>query len=222
MLLYSENGEKIRYKTEEQIGGEMYGRVYRISQNECLKVYKRGKEVNKEILKFIKNLMLKNYYKIHDFYYNKNGDFRAHTMQYYQKEDIDILTMPVDYTLDNLYTLYSSVNTLTQNNIFISDMHTGNIIINGNDITVIDADLYCFNHVFTMQKLQLKNLFSLKYLFEEIYVEAIKRYHSEIEGYRTNEVVRNIFLLYPSNSLEEVSKKLIKYKYPIEYIKTKL
>lgn len=31
MLLYSENGEKIRYKTEEQIGGEMYGRVYRIS-----------------------------------------------------------------------------------------------------------------------------------------------------------------------------------------------
>ena len=38
-------------------------------------------------------------------------------MEYYKNENIDILTMPIDYTIENLCKLYKSIIKLNQNNI---------------------------------------------------------------------------------------------------------
>lgn len=181
MILYDESKSKTSFKTNKKIGGGVYGKVYRTSKEECLKVYKDGESVNKEILEFIKSLNLKNYYKIYNFYNNRRGIFKAHTMRYYEKEEVDILTMPTEYTIDNLLGIKSSVETLTQNNILISDTHSSNIIMNSNNITIIDTDLYTFNDYYPECVLEHKNIKSLEYLFKNIFYEAISKYNNEYD-----------------------------------------
>ena len=63
-------------------------------------------------------------------------------MKYYDSEDIDVLTMPMSYILDNFYDLFESVTKLSDKNILIQDLHDGNVITNKNQIIVIDADMY--------------------------------------------------------------------------------
>jgi len=221
MILYNENGKQVSFKTNDKIGGESYGDIYKISETECLKVYKNIESVNKEVLEYIRNLHLKNYYEIYNFYNNRRGIFKAHTMKYYQDEDIDILTMPTEYTLDNLFGIQTSVDILTQNNIQIEDTHTGNIIMDNNNITIIDTDLYAFNRFHTKEQLQFKNIQKLEYLFREIYAEAIADYHSEYKDYKTMVLIRNMFKLYLQREINEIYSELSKYKYPIDYIKKK-
>lgn len=220
MYLYNSNGKRIRYDLASRIGGEAYGNIYKLSDEECLKVYKGKPDIiNKEILEYIKKLNLKRFYEIHELLYNKNNQFKAHTMKYYLPEEIDILTEPIDYTLSNIFNILDSVNTLTQNNILICDMHTGNIIINNDGITIIDTDLYTFNKFYVESTLRFKNISALQYLFQEIYFEAMKKYHSEYYSHTTSELIKNLFRLYSPREQEETHKKLTKCKYPIDYIK---
>jgi len=221
MILYNEKGKRVSFKTDNRIGGKSYGNIYRISEDECLKVYKSVGSVNKEILEYIRNLHLKNYYEIYNFYNNKQGNFKAHTMRYYESENIDILTMPTEYTLDNLSGILKSVNTLTQNSIQIEDSHTENVIMDSNNITIIDTDLYTFNRFFTKEQLQFKNIQKLEYLFSELYVEAITDYHSEYKDYKGVLLIRELFKLYTQREIEKIYSELSKYKYPIDYIKRK-
>lgn len=219
MLLFREDGQKVRYNisSKNRIGGGLFGDVYWTSELECTKIYKPSNErIDLNILMFIKELKLKSFYEIHELLYGKNGFFKGHTMKYYQSEEVDILTMPVTYTLDNFYSLYESVCKLTASNIFISDMHTGNIIMSQNGITAIDVDLYTFNRFYTSQSLKTKNNLALNYLFSEIYLEALASFHREYSSYSTRTVINS---LYNNGKAEDVCKKLIKYKYPIDYIK---
>lgn len=220
MYLYTEEGRRKNYKTTDIIGGEQYGTIYKLSNEECLKIYKRNKnEINIDILKFIKRLYLKRYYEIYELLYDRNKNFKAHTMRYYEKEEIDVLTEPIDYTLSSLFEILDSVNTLTQNNILINDMHTGNAIINSDGITIIDVDLYTFNRFYSENGLKIKNISALMYLIHEIYLEAINNYHSELKSYDTGELIKSTFRLYTFIDSGETYKKLIKYKYPIDYIR---
>ena len=58
-------------------------------------------------------------------------------MEYYQKEKVDVLTLPSEYLLDNLRGLAASVLKLLDNKVFISDMNFDNAIINENEIRVM-------------------------------------------------------------------------------------
>lgn len=222
MYLYTDEGKRKKYDTTSLIGCGHYGDVYKLPNEECIKIYK-GKNLNidKEILIQIKNLLLDNYYEIYDLLYTKSSLLKGYTMKYYQNEDIDILTMPVEYTLDNLFKLSRSVEKLTENQIFISDMHTGNIIVNSSKITVIDTDLYTFNRFLDYSKLKTKNISALECLFREIYLEAVNKYHKEYIGYDTSQMVKELFRPHNYNIPENTCKKLSKFKYPIDYIKTR-
>lgn len=222
MILYDNNGNKINFKTNEIIGNSTHGNVYKVSEIECIKIYKNGKSVNYEILNYIKQLKLKNYYEIHNFYNNKNGIFKAITMKYYKKEDIDILTMPIEYTLDNLFKIQSSIDILTQNRILVEDTHTGNIIMDNNSITIIDVDLYNFSNFYIGKALENKNNQRLAYLFREIFIEAISNYHNEYNNTKTAELIQDTFKLLTQNQTEKAYTILSKYKYPIDYIKKKV
>lgn len=222
MVFYNESGKRVVYDCTNRIGGELYGDVYKLSEEECIKICKDKNEApDKEVLMLIRSLMLKNYYEIYDLLYRKNGVLKAYTMKYYKNEDIDILTMPTEYTLDNLYNLYTSVEKLTKNNIFISDMHTGNIILSSDKITVIDVDLYTINKYYNSRGLRTKNSLALEYLFREIFLEALNEYH--IEYPRTaRDTITELFTSYSGNIEEKVCKELSTSKYPIDYVRKKI
>lgn len=223
MFLYNESGKKVRYiiNKDNTIGQGLYGSVHRLSANECIKIYKRKNilEIEPEVLKAIRDLCLNNFYEIYSLLYTKEGSFKGYTMKYYDDYDIDILTTTTEYTLDNLYSLRDSIQKMTENNIYIHDMHTGNIILGDSEITVIDADLYTFNRFYDGNVLRIKNLTVLNNLFVEIYMDAIKKYHNEYFNYDTSEIIRQLFNSFSEQTTYKMSKRLIKYKYPIEYLR---
>lgn len=220
MIFYTENNDIIRYRTNDIIGGEVYGTVYRISMDECVKKFRsKNMMIDKDALLLIQELGLDNFCKIKRLLYNKNRMLVGYLMEYYQKDNIDILTLPTNYTMDNLYKLYSSVMKLSENNIFIDDMHTGNIIMNKAGITIIDYDLYVLNGCFTGPLLKYKNIRSLRYLFKEIYKEALVEYHKEYNSELNRRVIDGIFELWTPEIFNKTCKKLARYKYPIDYIK---
>lgn len=220
MVFYTEDNDVLRYGTNNRIGGETCGFIYKLSDDECFKKFKsKSMRVDEKALVLIQELNLENFCKIKKLLYDKNRIIIGYLMEYYQKEDIDILTMPIDYTIDNLCKLYNSVIKLSENNIFVNDMHTGNIIINSSGITIIDYDLYVLDGYFTGPFLEYKNISSLRYLFREIFLEALLEYHTEYNSDFNRQLIGNTFQLWNPMLLEKTCKKLTRHKYPIDYIK---
>jgi len=143
-------------------------------------------------------------------------------MKYYEKEDIDILTAPSEYTLDNLFKILSSADKLSQNNILIEDTHSGNIIMTENNIIITDVDLYSFSHFYIERELKRKNIQRIGYLFNEIYNEAVADYHEELKNFIVSEQIRKLFTLQVPTQVEKIYSELSKYKYPIDYIKKRI
>ena len=167
---------------------------------------------NDKVLKIIKDLKLDNFYEIKDLLYDKNNLFIGYIMKYYENMNIDILTMPVDYTLDNLYFLRKSINILSDNNILAGDLRYDNVILNEDKIIVIDADEYILNNFYSFEKLRDSNLFFLNTLFTSIYTESCKIYHNDID-------LNKINYLFNMSDSNNIHKSLKKYKYPIDYLK---
>lgn len=219
MILYDENKNKIDIPLINKIGGRTHGNVYKISDNECIKIYDKNVEIDTKVLKLIKELELKNYYRILELYYTIKGQLKGNKMIYYNPENIDILTMPTEYTLKNLFDIADSIEILTQNNIQVEDTHSENIIMDKKNITITDVDLYSFNRFRTKEQLEIKNTSKLAYLFKEIYIEAISDYHIDYKSNNTSQLINELFTFYTPNNIEKVYKKLTRYKYPIDYIK---
>lgn len=224
MYLYTKEKEKIKFITSKQnrISGEGKGNVFKISDDMCLKVNKSAEGFDLETLMLLKSLNLKNFYEIYDFYYNQEGQIKAYTMKYYKKEEIDILAEETPYTINNLYDLFLTVSTLNKNNILISDTHSENVILNKDKITIIDADLYRINRFFQKASLESHNLDALRCLFENLYIQALKKYHSEYYNKTTIYRIKSLFQLYNSLQVSETLKTLSTYKYPIDYVKSKV
>jgi len=221
MYLYTESKKQVQFNTSKnnKIGGHQQGNIFKLSEDTCLKVYKNIDDIDLETLKLIKNLNLKNYYELYNFYYDKKGTFKASLMKYYKPEEIDILSEKAEYTKENLLALLSSVNILNQNHILISDTHSDNVILSKDQITVIDTDLYRLNRFFTQSSLEKHNINALKYLFESLYIEALKKYYPEYCSEITTAIIKNMFKLNDEESVENTLNVLTQYKYPIDYIR---
>ena len=221
---YNESNKEIIINLSEDklIGVGCFGVVYRLNENECFKRFnsKEPRGANYEELVFIRNLNLKNFYKIYDFVFDNNDILKGYTMKYYNNEKIDILTMPTEYTLDNLYNIYSSVLKITDNNIYLNDMGEHNIIMDNNKITIIDADWYSFNTFESKKALLYSNIVELRYLFEEIYTNALEEYHDTYIDESSEFIISNLFKkINKFTGIENFCRKLERYKYPIDYIK---
>ena len=205
MIFYNETGEKIDYHLLKRIGGGSYSRVYMLPNDSCIKVFKEiDNGIDKNNLSFINNLKLDNFYQINDFLFDDNNNFAAYTMNYYRPSNDSILLMPTMYTLDNLNTIGKSIGVLTDNHIFIPDLHSDNVIIGDNNITVIDTDIYA------------KSLFfrALYCLFKMLYKEALY-----CDFKYCDDDIDNINNLFDYNNADNV-KILRRYKYPIDYIRS--
>ncbi len=223
MYLYDCNGKRIKYDTTDKLGeGLIYSDVYKISDEVCLKVFKTiSDDINFDVLSLIKDLELSHFYIIYDFLFNKTGKFNGYTMKYYPGKTIDILTMPTSYTLDNFSSIYNSILKLTDNGIVVSDLHSGNVITDENNITVIDADLYYKLCFIDKIKLQYKNISALIYLFKDLYFESLDEFHKDCDVNACVSTIRNLFEPMNALNIDKVYKKLTRYKYPIDYIKSR-
>lgn len=181
MIAYTEDKKRYNLDTDNFIDEGEYGRVYLTSNNKCLKIFKQSisrkdkMSFDEDVFNIIRKLKPKNIYTLGDLYYNKSlTRILGYLSEYYSKEDINILTMPVDYTFDNLCSLYDSFVLLSEYNIRISDTCTQNVILNNNGITIIDTDFYYIDANSNKLAIKKSNIYDLGELFSWIYMNSLK------------------------------------------------
>lgn len=227
MFFYTKNKEKVEYNLDIPLDEGCFGKIYLVEKDKCLKKFnepihrKDKKTFDEDIYNLIKGLKLSNIYVLHDLYYNKYLTMiLGYLTKYYEKEDINILTMPVAYTLNNLCSLYESFKILSEHNIYTNDVHMGNIIVNSKSITIIDTDLFYKDDYVSSEKIFDFNISILGTMFVELYISCINS-KDKYERIRLAEKILKLFLMNSEYGVEPVIKKLCKYKYPIDYLRKK-
>ena len=143
-IFYDENGNSIDIGIRDLLKKGIGTSVYKTSDNECLKIFTNPFD-DLDMFKTLSELDVDNFYRITKLLFDKDKKFIAYTAKFYQKEDVDILTMPIDYTVENMKRLYIVSDMLSDNKIEIEDLHHENVILNSKDIIIIDADRYVTN-----------------------------------------------------------------------------
>lgn len=215
VLFYDKNGNPINYRLPKAFAEGSNGTIHRINNDMCLKWFSEDSNYDQTALNIIMHLGLDNFYKIYQMLYDKSSQFCGYTMKYYESEEFDILTMPTEYTLSTLMALADSLNKLSAKKIYAIDLYEGNIIKNKNGIIVIDIDAYKYRPECEDKMIIDYNIESLYYLFYEIYLNALKNYHNT--NSIDEETIKKLFI--KQQSPDEVCKRLIKYKYPIDYVR---
>jgi len=220
-IFYDSKGVPIKYnlKISDIINVGSTGRIYKVNDDVCLKMIDKDRKlVDFEVLSLISKLKLSNFYEIFDFLYNRNNKNTGYTMKYYKSENINVLTMPCSYILDNFNYIYNSVIELSNKGVVVTDMSLNNIILNSSSITVIDADYYYFNRRCTYNRLLADNLEEVLLLFASLLYDSIKIF--DINQENSNMVYNSLNMLINSFSdISSLSSELAGYKYPIDYIK---
>ncbi len=213
-VFYDENGNKILMNTGRGIiGYGLCGVVYPYGEGKCLKYITSGAYTNFGVIKDIKELALKQFYKIYTLLFNRNHDFNGYIMKYYQSEDIDILTMPIAYTLDNLSGIIQDTKVISEANILFRDLHSENIIFNNNGMTIIDVDNFDYSQIESPLEFNIDLVYGL---FRNIYIESLVKNHKG--SLEAAIVIRNLI---NNKARNLVYDELKGYKYPIDYIKKK-
>lgn len=219
MIAYTEDKKRHNLDTDNFIGEGSYGRVYLTSDNKCLKIFKESisrkdkMSFDEDAFNIIRELKPKNIYTLGDLYYNKSlTRILGYLSEYYSKEDINVLTMPVDYTFDSLCSIYNSFVLLSEHNIWVSDVGQQNVILNNNGITIIDTDFYYINTYRNKSVIKQSNMYALRELFTCIYINSL----TEVDAgkrVRMADKIERLFMPVDTFGVEPVIKKLIKYKY---------
>lgn len=224
MIAYTEDKKRHSLDTDNFIDEGEYGRVYLTGDNRCLKIFKESisrkdkKSFDEDVFNIIRELKPKNIYTLGDLYYNKSlTRILGYLSEYYSKEDINILTMPVDYTFDSLCSLYDSFSLLSKYKVCVDDVTTLNVILNSNGITIIDIDSYYKDNKNTEKSILKNNLYTLGELFACIYINSLTEIDAGKRARMTDKIER-LFISVGTFGVEPVIKKLIKYKYPIDYL----
>lgn len=217
---YNQDGKKVCYSCDKLIGKGAQGKIYKIDNDKCLKHYYTGSSCFRydvDIFNKIMELDLDNFYKIYELLFEVNGLFKGYVMKYYEKNKIDILTMPVDYTIDNFLKLYDSVKKLSDASILVNDLGIGNVILNDKYITVIDVDLYSFKYSILNSEIFDVNSYILYKLFISLYWNSYCKHHLSLEYEYDRDMIKNLFMF--DEDKESVCRKLSRYKYPIDYLR---
>ena len=213
-MLYDEDGHKILINLNRGIiGYGLYGVVYQLGTDKCLKYISNDSYSHPEIIKEIMNMDLNNFYKIYKILYDNDNYFSGYIMKYYENIELDILSSQVDYTLSNFYNLTKDIEKISNKFILLKDMHSENIILDKDKIIVIDID----NSIFSLNSnIYLNNIISLYNLFKNLYIDQINKYHKH-----TLDELSVIKRLFTYRSNYNIYDELKNYKYPIDYIKKK-
>jgi len=224
------NGENYNQSDASYLSCGNYGSVYRYSDDKVIKlVDSDGTEEQYETMSSIKDLNLPNFYKLYEILYRNSVDgvktFGGTIAKYYPREDFDIFLQPSEYLLESFNSLYRAMIQLGMNGISVFDLNRRNVIVNREGIYVIDADLYQKLGNSLTWKIALKNLYRMKdSIFYDLMISNFFKYHKNISSEYANEFIKIIYDLLNMDDYENSSvfnDTLSKYRYPIDYIKSK-
>jgi hypothetical protein len=220
MNLYDKNGNLRDFSSMESIYCGSRSEIFK-SDDEFLKIFFYGlNERQEEVFKLLMSLDLNNFYKIFDLYYGDNNKLMAISGKFYDEDNnFDILTNETLYTLNNLYNIFMSAVRLTENNIWMIDLHSNNVILNKDGMTVIDTELYTISDFISYNDLVTRNIRAVCFLFEQLYLDALKKYHSDINTPINRELIKDLFGGNTGEKLDNSCMKLERVKYPIDYLK---
>ena len=214
VFFYTEDGKLKIYRFGASFASGACAEVYKIDNDTCLKWINCESVIHLDALKAIRELTLDNFYQIHDFLYDKHKSFSGYTMKYYENGIDNILLMPTEYTLSNLYRLYESFEKVSNKSIVVDDMHSGNVILGADKITVIDTDMYYFSRS-DRRRIIKRNYLMLLNLFKQLYYDGMDKLNYDTR--MINQINNTLFS--ESEGLINIEKKLIKYEKPIDYIR---
>ena len=224
MIAYTEDKKRHSLNTDNFIDEGEYGRVYLTSDNKCLKIFKQSisrkdkMSFDEDAFNIIRELKPKNIYTLGDLYYNRTlTRILGYLSEYYSKEDINILTMPVDYTFDSICSLYDSFILLSEHNIHVSDACPQNVILNNEGITIVDTDFYYIDTNSNKSAIKKSNIYDLGELFSWIYMNSLKETDFNKRSAMIDKIEK-LFMPIGTFGVEPVIKKLAKYKYLIDYL----
>lgn len=146
-------------------------------------------------------------------------------MDYYLPDDIDILTMPIDYILDNFNDLCDLACKLASHSIMMSDTHEDNVILQENRMILIDADRWArVDDLYDDYDVKLGNHHAIVHLLCRLYYSALTKLGkvSESSYYPSDNDYNMVLRQLENISIEELLKEHQEFKYPIDYIEAKV
>jgi len=226
--LYAADGKKYHFDTDEEIGRGENGIVYRSGDKAVKVLNSPDNGLVRNVVSIIKRLNLRNYYKLFDILSSNrfiSRNFAGTVSKYYPNEVVDISEMPMDYLLDNFYALCRSHEILADNSVLVNDLHSKNVILGNDEITVVDVDLYTKMHSVNTNSIKASNIYALKSLiFRDLLRDHYIKFHRDevyFSSYKFNTAIRELVIPDTTNigSKENIGKILSKYKKPVDYVR---
>lgn len=190
----------------------------------CIKIFKcKISDSSASVLQTIKVIRDPNLYCIHNLYYDSKAltaHVKAYDMDYYKEEKLNVLTMPMDYSLDNFHDLCKLAERLSLYKIIVNDLHEKNVIMQRNRLIVIDADRWFKCDTFNYDYLVSENYRAIVHLLMRLYYRELVNF-GKIEPLEYNiydKVLGNL----ESIKAQKIFQELSEYKYPIDYIEAKV
>ena len=121
IVLHDIDNNTLKFNINDYFNMGGFGNIYKLDNNKCFKYFYIPFKYDIEAIKKIMSLELENFYKIYTLLYDQKNDFKGYIMKYYEHMDIDIMTMPIDYLLDNFSILYNSFKKISDNYIYVCD-----------------------------------------------------------------------------------------------------
>ena len=157
MKYYDKDGKEIIFTTTSKINNTgCFGNIYEVAgdDNICLKEIKDidpstltifdslPTVISEDIFNYFRNFNDPNFCKLYDLLYNKDNKVVAYTMKYYKSAIDNILSMPVDYLVENFSAIYDAMDRLAKDLVLVVDLHNRNMILTSDNIVVVDFDKY--------------------------------------------------------------------------------
>lgn len=157
MKYYDKDGKEISFTTTSKINNTgCFGNIYKVAEDDniCLKEIKDidpstltifdslPTVISEDIFNYFRNFNDPNFCKLYDLLYNKDKKVVAYTMKYYKSAIDNILSMPVDYLVDNFSAIYDAMDRLAKDLVLVVDLHNRNMILTSDNIVVVDFDKY--------------------------------------------------------------------------------
>ena len=157
MKYYAKDGKEISFTTTSIINNTgCFGNIYKVAEddNVCLKEIKDidpstltifdsvPTVISEDIFNYFRDFNDPNFCKLYDLLYNKDNKVVAYTMKYYKSAIDNILSMPVDYLVENFSAIYDAMDRLAKDLVLVVDLHNRNMILTSDNIVVVDFDKY--------------------------------------------------------------------------------
>lgn len=223
-MIYMKNSNQVKTEERNCFRNDRYSRMY-LEDNYVKKIYLRHclekYRLNVEVADVIDNVNSANLAKIHEIYYdNIMRKVEGYVRDYYQSSNMNILEENVEYTLENIHNITVLFDKLATHCIKVGDIKLTDMVLQDEKIILTNPDTFVITEDSKDECFRYNNIILLN-LFKNIYKKAISENLIDFKEINPYFILDDLFKVNGDNLEEEISKKLIKYKYPIEYFRTK-